>query len=460
MTPERHLRLKTEEELSTQQEEIRIFSELAELAGDELGTTTDLLRKLRREGKSLASLKQERKETTDRLLGEAILRADSVETGRDAIVVRLDVTELSEPARHILEDDGVPIGAKDSVAAKMLKLYRPGEAKREFLVQQKAYKLTEGHAEYAQVPNPLALRDQNIAPKVREYLNKKGGHLDTAVEMIEMDFVKGKDLATIMYEFVLAKKGFSPELISDMSFEEKNERVAGLLDFRVATVKGASSESARQFANLIVMNENAEKLMTFLRHAGFRISPEVIDKLERTLELFQKNNIFHNDMHERNIMLEDDEPKVIDFGQSKDKSTETTTDDFAIIRRLRRLLISPEEEGLIKRNRESSELKKLSERLKDHPRWKGKLKLLEKAASKSKMTIFDQELARVKGNDQDFDIFLVCLKAIVEEHPNSGARAFTLGFMESLTDPSRYLRPYEVNKVRQVLSLIETKEEA
>ncbi len=443
----------TEAELLDQNEAIHIWRELKDLEGRPNEDVAAVLAEIQHENLTLTALRERRREAADNLLNEAILRTDSVETGRDAIVVRIDARDVTASAKSILEEEGILLGDRESVAGKLLKFRSSGQGKKEFDVQTAAYQMIQGNETLAQVPAPLGLREQHINEKVRNFVNKRGGNLGDTMELIEMDFIDGKDVATVMYEFVLAQKGFPEEMIEGMSFEEKNERVAGLLDFRIAQVRGGGDEGVRQFANLVVMNENGTKLMEFLRRTGFSLPPGFVEKVERTLQLFQEKGLYHNDMHERNVMIDaSGEPYIIDFGRAVRTGSEVTTDDLAIIRRWRELSVSPEEEERRKKAAENSELAVIAQRLSHHPKWQQRLQGLKKAAIESDTAVLDRELALVRGSDQDFDTFLACIKAFVHD-PDQKVVDNARAYLDNLSNKA--LRPYEANKVKRIRQLLE-----
>lgn len=142
-----------------------------------------------------------------------------------------------------------------------------------------------------------------------------------------MEFIPGKDMATLMYAFVLRSYGFDDHRINLMNFEEMHAYVAQQLDFRAPGRKGRT-ESEREHERLQLEEENYEKkLLPYLRKKGFSIAPEIVQKIARTIEALHAGGVFHNDLHERNIMFDeeyrpgdtDTQVTFVDFGSSKKK---------------------------------------------------------------------------------------------------------------------------------------------
>ena len=111
----------TEAELLDQNEAIHIWRELKDLEGRPNEDVAAVLAEIQHENLTLTALRERRREAADNLLNEAILRTDSVETGRDAIVVRIDARDVTASAKSILEEEGILLGDRESVAGKLLK---------------------------------------------------------------------------------------------------------------------------------------------------------------------------------------------------------------------------------------------------------------------------------------------------------------------------------------------------
>jgi RIO-like serine/threonine protein kinase len=394
---------------------------------------------------------QDRKhsERVDQALIEALLHGEKVGIGRDAVVFRFDTKEMNDSVAELLEKEGMHLkDAGESAAMKVLKVYLPGKGVKEYEIQQRAYQALKGKEHVARIPEPMGLRDQHIDERTKAYLNGQGAHLENNMEAVVMEFIPGKDMATIMYEFVLEKKGFTRDLLDQMSFDEKNAAVASRLGFSEGKNTNRNGDQ-KQFAEMMALNENGRKLTRFLRQNGFTLDPVIIEKVENALKALQANGVYHNDMHERNVMIrEDGEVFVIDFGRSMTAFDENATDDFAVIRRWREISTSLEEEEERQRAAREKSIRGTFGQMERSPRWKERIDSLEKELDSGDPSVVEAALGRARGNDRDFEQIISAFLGISLR--SSGLKATILdGFQRALEGGS--LRPFEENKLKQTL---------
>lgn len=135
--------------------------------------------------------------------------------GKDGIVFKINLNTLPQDERHLLVEDKVisPNEEVDAMAAKILKIYNPLLGDYEFRMQKKAREIISKEKNVAQIPDTTTARDQEIGEKTKTRLNIRGAQLEDRAEIIIMDYIDGKDLGTIMYDFVLKNLGYEDEYI-------------------------------------------------------------------------------------------------------------------------------------------------------------------------------------------------------------------------------------------------------
>lgn len=225
--------------------------------------------------------------------------------------------------------NGLLDGNEDFFATKIIKIFTGEQGIREYEIQLRAYGFLQQATDVASIPKPILIRRQHLSEAYATYLNSFGASLKDEAEIIIMDYVDGKDLATLIYEHILKKHNFDEHSLENMPFEDKNSKVAEILNFEFPTEKGG-------FGDLISHRDNLRKLMAYLKKTNFQIQPEILDKIEKAIEILEKNGIFHNDLHERNIIITPNgQPFIIDFGRSVSNKSEQTSEDIAIVHRFR-----------------------------------------------------------------------------------------------------------------------------
>lgn len=271
------------------------------------------------------------KESIESFLDEAIHQSPIIGSGRDGIVLKVNTKNLSkqssEAIKSINQEDG---GEVNDFAIKILKIYRPGTGSIEFDFQKKAYEILKKEAGCAKVPKPILLHTKHLSESDILFLKNQNHALEEDAEIILMDFVNGKDLATHIYDFILSVNGYDDESILNMSFLQKQSFISAILNFE------QPQNNLDDFKNIISERDNLRKMINYLRKRKFVINQEVLTKIERAIEVLESNFIFHNDLHERNVMIDENgEVFIIDFGRSVNNKADQEKDDQDIVRRYR-----------------------------------------------------------------------------------------------------------------------------
>jgi hypothetical protein len=283
---------------------------------------------------------QNEKESIESFLDEAIQQSPIIGSGRDGVVLKVNIKNLSKQSNEAIKSINQEEAEVNNLAIKILKIYRPGAGSIEFDFQKKAYEILKREVNCAKVPKPILLHTKHLSESDLLFLKNQNHALEEDAEIILMDFVNGKDLATYIYDFILSSNGYDNESILNMSFLQKQSFISTILNFE------QPQNNLDDFKNIISERDNLRKMINYLRKRKFVINEEVLTKIERTVEVLESNFIFHNDLHERNIMIDENgEVFIIDFGRSVNNKADQEKDDQDIVRRYRN--IDSQDEGLL-----------------------------------------------------------------------------------------------------------------
>lgn len=348
--------------------------------------------------------------------------------GKKGIILKFKQEEISNELRDSLKKKGLI--TDEDIAVKALKVFKPGDAKKEHNLLKKAHSLVEklpAKKDLALVPKPLDFRTLEIDNDLRDYLNSMGAGVDEKVGVILMDFVEGEDLATMLYKEVLRRSNYSEEYMEKLTFPQLQIEVISRLGFQRPGRKGRT-EGEQQFEETKVLIENANKLISFLKKHSFRLDPKIPERIRKTVELFHQNFVFHNDLHERNIIVnqkgDETETYIIDFGNASERVVDTAeaevkvTDDFDITRRLKLLTKSAEEEEKEKTEEEIKIFEKFKDRLKNSKDWTKKYQEFKKKFEQRPEITFKNYFAMTGGSDIKIQELMVLVATLVEENPS------------------------------------------
>jgi len=256
-----------------------------------------------------------------------------IASGKDGIILQISTLNFDDETIESMRKNGIDISADDGYALKILKIYRHGSGEKEYNIQKTAYELLKNIGGVAKVPKPIIIRTQHLSESDKQYLKNQAPFIEDKAEMILMDFIEGKDLATYIYDFILSKHGYDENSIQNMEFEQKQATISGLINFEIP-----ENTEHGDFKDIIAMRDNVRKLMSYLKKTDFHIDENILDQIKKSLDILESNRIFHNDLHERNIIIDNGgQPYIIDFGRSVDNKSNQESDDMAIVRRYKEL---------------------------------------------------------------------------------------------------------------------------
>lgn len=306
--------------------------------------------------------RQEVEELIDNLLEIAVIESHKINEGNNGLIATIDISDLpQEIIDFALEQphlQNTKLQDKAEVAIKILKIYTNGAAKAEYEAQLQAYNLLtqakkdNPDKQYAQVPVPMLYRKLEMNDDIEQSLKAKGvENPSDAVEVILMDYIKGDDLATLLYKEVLRRhtstRHFTNQDIAEMSFSDIHFEVSQALGYSEPGKKD-SDTGARFHEEFKVTSANAELLINFLSRNGFQLNTTILTQIENSLKLMHQNKTYHYDAHERNFIITDDEQVyMVDFGgavaqkqtheQADVKNTDLATEDLTVVRTYKKL---------------------------------------------------------------------------------------------------------------------------
>ncbi len=256
-------------------------------------------------------------------------RSPVIGFGKDGVVLKVEKRRFDQETIERLKSEGIDL-EQGNVAAKILKIYHPGDGQREFDLQTRAFDVLSSFGEScAFIPKPILLKIHQLSEGDREYLKSFGTFTDNEAEIILMDYIEGKDLATLVYDFIILRNHYDEATLENLDFEQKQEIVSDLLEFVIPV-----NRQKGDFRDIIATRDNVRKLMSYLKKNNYHIDQNILDRIRLSIKMLESNGIFHNDLHERNIMIDNDgNPYIIDFGRAVQDKSDQTSDDFMIVKR-------------------------------------------------------------------------------------------------------------------------------
>lgn len=390
-------------------------------------------------------------------------------SGNNGIILKFLEEELPSDIRDKIPFDREQ-NPEGSLSVKALKIYNRGSANAEFSALQKARRIVKENRDpadpLAEVPKAHAYYDMNVSREFQDYLNNNGAMLvDSKVGILVMDYIEGADLATILYREALKRTHeesdpYVMEEIDMMPFNELHHAVAKKLQF--ATPQGTShSEGERIHKEERLRNENAERLFKTLEMKGFVLPRAVLDQIKNTTDAFHKNNFYHNDLHERQVILKDGDltdPHVfiIDYGSSSTGAPgieidRKISDDGDILRRLERITKTLEEK---QRDKAKSEMSEWNDRIattSQNLRLEKIYTSLQEALRTRNDGVLETHFTSSISSDNDLDNFLAMLIRTARE--NHDTRGKIVSFL-SLHEHDTKRRPFIIKRIRQAKEAI------
>lgn len=271
---------------------------------------------------------QEQEMLLDQML-EHILTSEAaikINEGNKGIILELDTTDLPEEVKDYfsqnLEEEEEE---EDKLAVKIVKIYTGTEGRHEYDLQRQARKIIkEEKIAGVNVPKPrnfraLTITDDNIIEHLKSLGIKIGP--EKKVEIIAMDFVPGKDVATLMYEEYVRHHAADfyvayPELDLEEYLKQLNINDLINLVHRLAGIKTKYGNFDDSFAANLERHQIAKLISQDIAYRGL-LEKGHADSLLQAVNIFHKHGLYHRDLHPRNIMIDrNGQVEIVDFGSA------------------------------------------------------------------------------------------------------------------------------------------------
>lgn len=298
--------------------------------------------------------------------------AEYLNKGDNAVIFKIDLTTFSDDERTQFEDINPDLFPNESNAAavKVLKFYRKGDAAKELHAHNTWFQMIATHPErdtMAWVPRPadafdiyieeesepvpegatpeqaqaIQLQNQKNRDRINAlvkrgfpYMHGHNGEESSARvikgELFMMDYIPGKDLATVMMEWIIDHPPENMEAFAvkkkNMTKQELRQQVVDLLGLHFDDSDVSPHEMKQHLQQVDWYSQQA--IYKHLKATGFRINPSLVSQIEKTAAAAKQAGLFHRDAHEGNIILTGDylgeeaaRAYVIDFGENTDTET-------------------------------------------------------------------------------------------------------------------------------------------
>ncbi len=338
-------------------------------------------------------------EVFDHNIGEMLLSGKRRGEGGKAVIVEITPDHLSPESQSAFdlldatevqqqETDAMP-SHRDNAAVKFFKLYLPHKGKNEYEMDARVYEalkhVPDGErGQYASVPKLFSSHEAVFDEEMRSRLEARFSipSLGEKAFLISMEPIEGEDLATVFYKWILERQGIPAEHTDEMDFKQLYEEVAERLHFEDLPLEEIDMpQKDLDDLEKAIAVRNANILYAYLHKYDFPLPPNTAPSVQKTLELMHSQKITHGDAFERNIMITGgmkalrekgnllgEKTYLIDFGESRDGVIEGVN-DFDVIRRLKTLSVSREDERRIKDEERLREISAKAELLQGSGSW-------------------------------------------------------------------------------------------
>lgn len=273
--------------------------------------------------------------------------------GQDGVIGVIDVAQFYPELRDYILENRVSEGEASTLALKLLKIYsHQGAARREADMQKTAFVALGAAASsgesIAQVPEihfagAIGINNDSTVKHLQADGVAPGE--GNKVDILVMDFIPGRNLATYLYTEVARRHPDLQYLYQEieqginLQFNDVVRQVNAALG---AEQKGADLEAFYQL------------MVDYLYKEGFVLDSAILQSIDKAVDILHGDRIFHNDLHERNIILQPDgqggeKSFIIDYGRStigqeigvSERTERRLLDDFYLHNRYTKLTYSP-----------------------------------------------------------------------------------------------------------------------
>lgn len=290
------------------------------------------------------------KEMVIRCLEKFLGTHSKINEGTQGIITLVNPGDIdAEMAETLFKGSQAP---EKRLALKMMKVYTSAEhAEEEARIQQLANEIVKKYdSDHPELPIRMGVPEiyfggqvKLVSGQLKNKLEEEGVFVhDDTIGVVLMDCLEGEDLATRLYGEIakrykpaedelhlidlkhqLVQYSESPlELRGDEYFKTVQAYAHEALHFEQPGGK-SGDEWEREFEARKIEQGNFKKLISFLGKNGYILDAGLLDTFKTMVSLLHENNIYHRDLHERNIMITpnlDGTVKalnIIDFGLAK-----------------------------------------------------------------------------------------------------------------------------------------------
>jgi len=270
-----------------------------------------------------------------------IMLAPEIGEGNNGVGSLVNFSDLPP---EVLKYLGLEINNNNgSFAMKTLKIYEEGKGQQEATLHLRADEILtaekkNGAKQLPGVPRLYFNRQFQIGENETDLmarLEAEGINIESKkFDILVMDYIEGDDFGTYILKQAMMRLNDSElsndeELLSlrdeliktksrcHINFNELYQIVGNLLNLKVNDYKEYNSKMKTE-------KENHHILADFLKKRGFSLDLEKFFELENGIRALNKNDFYHRDLHERNVMVKTDNEGIIvnyyiiDFGTSID----------------------------------------------------------------------------------------------------------------------------------------------
>lgn len=295
--------------------------------------------------------------------------AERVNEGGNAYIFKVDFDLVP---KDLIKEIGIGSEVEGASAVKILKFFNHGTVKKELKKQRLFYSALHERVDdhkVSAVPKPYGSYTLRVAEQIDGYEQPSSHRMPVEVsaehfnvlmtkkmpssmekvtaesgqvinrriieaELMIMDYVEGKDLATLMMEWILNNPPLGKDRrVIPKSFNELRASVIEILNL-VPQEEAAGDEPGVQ---MFMQNE----IYNHLKNTGFKVNSEIINQLVRTQQVLDAHNLKHPDAHSRNVMISGDvmgdgdvQTHLVDFGEVPDADTKELESIIILLKRL------------------------------------------------------------------------------------------------------------------------------
>jgi tRNA A-37 threonylcarbamoyl transferase component Bud32 len=280
------------------------------------------------------------------LIESSLAHGFKFDEGQNAIVLEVNPEDLDDDVRDDFFADQAEAREKDPFVSKVLRVFSAGHSQEEADNQIQAQTIIsqaslEKQSQMAKVPELYFHQDIEIKDEaLKEKLRKSGVEMTSnEVGALLMYKVKGVDFLNYLLQEAIKK--LPPEeakkrpniAIAQEALSQDRQAMSTEEVFKVAAALVGFEESQR----VQLSSVNRDRLFAYLKSQDFVLDQAILNKIETTIEYLNQNGFYHNDLTERNMMLEFGEKGeitdvyLIDFEKAADQRDEEFGGEMAIL---------------------------------------------------------------------------------------------------------------------------------